>query len=97
RPGLRVDAERYPASLRSPKRARALMATGVALLPDRVRKRQRLMRHVFACLSRLFRNVARHSGDAVSVPTVGRLPFVILLLSFTSYLSTSLYVFGCEM
>ena len=57
------------------------MATGVALLPDRVRKRQRLMGHVFACLSRLFRNVARHSVDAVSVPTVGRLPCVILLLS----------------
>jgi hypothetical protein len=27
------------------------MATGVALLPDRVRKRQRLLRHVFACLA----------------------------------------------
>lgn len=46
-----MDAERYPAFLRSPKRARALMATGVALLPDRVRKRQRLLRHVFACLA----------------------------------------------
>lgn len=46
-----MDAERYPAYLRSPKRAGALMATGVALLPDRVRKRQRLLRHVFACLA----------------------------------------------
>ena len=27
------------------------MATGVALLPDRVRKRQRLLWHVFACLA----------------------------------------------
>jgi hypothetical protein len=92
RPGLRVDSERYPAALRSLKRAGALMATGVALLPDRIWKRQRLLGHAFACLAVFsYRGAALRGRSFCAHRWQAPLPNLIIILQIPTCQLHSIY------
>ena len=64
---LRVKAEHYLASVRSPKRARSLVGTGIARFPEKLRNLRHLRTHARACRA-VFLQWARLSLDEASVP-----------------------------